>query len=189
MSPKRASLKGLGRAPDCPACQTRAWAFRRIARCPSATLRRTIGALWTGCTAASASCQAVRPIPIVERATGAWIAPVARSTMGIGLTAWQDALAAVQPVQSAPIVRRSVALGHLAILRNAHALVWQAGQSGALPRPFSDALLGDIHQLARAHQTALSQIDSRGLGSTRVDQAVMLKLGSAVRQLTGPSDT
>jgi DNA-directed RNA polymerase specialized sigma24 family protein len=119
---------------------------------------------------------------------GAIHAPVARSTIGIGLTAWQDALAAVQPVQGAPIVRRSVALGHLAILRNAHALVWQAGQSGALPRPFSDALLGDIHQLAQAHQSALRQIDDRGLGSTRVDQAVMLKLGGAVRQLTGRSD-
>jgi DNA-directed RNA polymerase specialized sigma24 family protein len=115
-------------------------------------------------------------------------APAGRSTMGIGLAAWQDALAAVQPVQSAPIVRRSVALGHLAILRNAHALVLDAGQSGALPRPFSDALLGDIHQLARAHQTALSQIDGRGLGSTRADDAVMLKLGGAVRQLTGQSD-
>lgn len=119
---------------------------------------------------------------------GAIHAPVGRSTIGIGLTAWQDALAAVQPVQSAPIVRRSVALGHLAILRNAHALVWQAGQSGALPRPFSDALLGDIHQFAQAHQTALGEIDSRGLGSTRLDQAVMLKLGGAVRQLTGQSD-
>jgi len=115
-------------------------------------------------------------------------APAGRSTMGIGLTSWQDALAAVQPVQSAPIVRRSVALGHLAILRNAHALVWEAGQSGALPRPYSDALLGDIHQLARAHQTALTQINGRGLGSTRADQAVMLKLGGAVRQLTGQSD-
>jgi hypothetical protein len=119
---------------------------------------------------------------------GAIHAPAARSTIGIGLAAWQDALAAVQPVQSASIVRRSVALGHVAILRNAHALVLDAGQSGALPRPYSDALLGDINQLARAHQTALRQIDSRGLGSTRVDQAVMLKLGSAVRQLTGQSD-
>jgi DNA-directed RNA polymerase specialized sigma24 family protein len=115
-------------------------------------------------------------------------APGGRSTMGIGLAAWQDALAAVQPVQSAPIVRRSVALGHLAILRNAHALVWEAKQSGTLPGPYSDALLGEIHQLAQAHQTALRQIDSQGLGSTRVDQAVMLKLGSAVRQLTGQSD-
>jgi DNA-directed RNA polymerase specialized sigma24 family protein len=115
-------------------------------------------------------------------------APVGRSTIGIGLAAWQDALAAVQPVQSASIVRRSVALGHLGILRNAHALVLEAGQSGALPRPYCDVLLGDIHQLARAHQTALSQITSRGLGSTRLDQAVMLKLGGAVRQLTGQSD-
>ena len=94
----------------------------------------------------------------------------------------------MQPLQNAPIVRRSVALGHLAILRNAHTLVLDAGQAGALPRPFSDALLGDIHQLAHAHQTALSQITGRGLGATRVDQAVMLKLGSAVRQLTGQSD-
>jgi len=119
---------------------------------------------------------------------GAIHAPVARSTIGIGLTAWRDSLAAVQPVQVAPIVRRSVALGHLAILRNAHALVLEAGQSGALPRPYSDALLGDIHQLARAHQTALTQINGRGLGSTRADQAVMLKLGGAVRQLTGQSE-
>ncbi len=115
-------------------------------------------------------------------------APVGRSTIGIGLAAWQDALAAVQPVQSAPIVRRSVALGHLAILRNAHALVSEARHSGALPRPYSDVLVGEIHQLARAHQTALRQIDGRGLGSTEVDQAVMLKLGGAVWQLTGPSD-
>ena len=115
-------------------------------------------------------------------------APVGRSTMGIGLAAWRDALAAVQPVQGAPIVRRSVALGHLAILRNAHALVLEARHSGALRMSYSDVLLSDIHQLARAHQTALRQIDGRGLGSTRVDQAVMLKLGSAVRQLTGPSD-
>jgi DNA-directed RNA polymerase specialized sigma24 family protein len=115
-------------------------------------------------------------------------APVAPSTIGIGLAAWQDALAAVQPVQSALVVRRSVALGHLAILRNTHALVWEAKGSGALPAPYSDALLGDIHQLARAYQTALSQIDGRGLGLTRADQAVMLKLGGAVRQLTGQSD-
>jgi DNA-directed RNA polymerase specialized sigma24 family protein len=119
---------------------------------------------------------------------GAIHARVGRSTMGVGLAAWQDALAAVQPVQSAPIVRRSVALGHLAILRNAHALVWKAKQSGALPAPYSDVLLGEIHQLARAHQIALSQIDSRGLGSTQLDQAVMLKLGGAVRQLTGRPD-
>jgi RNA polymerase sigma factor (sigma-70 family) len=119
---------------------------------------------------------------------GAIHAPLAGSTIRIGLAAWQGALAAVQPIQSAPIVRRSVALGHLAILRHAHALVWQAGQTEALPRPYSDALLGDLHQLAQAHQTALRQIDGRGLGATRADQAVMLKLGSAVRQLSGPSD-
>ena len=115
-------------------------------------------------------------------------APVGRSTIGVGLAAWRDALAAVQPVQGAPIVRRSVALGHLAILRSAHALVWEAGQSGALPRPYSDALLGNIRELARAHQTTLGEIDGRRLGSTRVDQAVTLKLGSAVRRLTARSD-
>ena len=85
-------------------------------------------------------------------------------------------------------MRRSVALGHLAILRNAHALVGEATQSGALPRPYSDALLSNIRELARSHQTTLSQIDGRRLGSTRVDQAVMLKLGSAVRQLTSRPD-
>jgi len=115
-------------------------------------------------------------------------APADRSAIGVGLAAWQDALAAVQPVQNALIVRRSVALGHLAILRNAHALVGEARQSGALPKPYSDALLGNIRELARAHQSTLSQIDGRRLGSTRVDQAVMLKLGGAVRQLTGRPD-
>jgi len=115
-------------------------------------------------------------------------APADRCAIGVGLAAWQDALAAVQPVQDASIVRRSVALGHVAILRNAHALVGEARQSGALPQPYSDALLGNIRELARAHQVTLSQIDGRRLGSTRVDQAVMLKLGSAVRQLTARPD-
>ena len=119
---------------------------------------------------------------------GAIHAPTSRSAVGVGLAAWQDALAAVQPVQNAPIVRRSVALGHLAILRNSHALVDEATKAGALPGPYADALLGSIRDLARAHQTTLSQIDGRRLGSTRVDQAVMLKLGTAVRQLTGRTE-
>ncbi|MHA6508291.1 RNA polymerase sigma factor [Tessaracoccus sp. Y1736] len=116
---------------------------------------------------------------------GAIHAPTSRSAAGVGLAAWQDALAAVQPVYAAPIVRRSVALGHLAILTNTHALVVEATSAGALPGPYADALLGNIRDLARAHQTTLSQIDGRHLGATRVDQAVMLKVGTAVRQLTG----
>ena len=116
---------------------------------------------------------------------GAIHAPTSRSAVGVGLAAWQDALAAVQPVQNAPIARRSVALGHLAILRDTHALVDEAAKAGALPGPYADALLGNIRDLARAHQTTLSQIDGRRLGATRVDQAVMLQVGTAVRQLTG----
>lgn len=116
---------------------------------------------------------------------GAIHAPTSRSAAGVGLAAWQEALAAVQPVQNAPIVRRSVALGHLAILRDTHALVDEATNAGALPRPYADALLGSIRELARAHQSTLSQIDGRRLGATRVDQAVMLQVGTAVRQLTG----
>ena len=119
---------------------------------------------------------------------GAIHAPTSCSAAGVGLAAWQDALAAVQPVQNAPIVRRSVALGHLAILRDTHALVDTAAKAGALPGPYADELLGNIRELARAHQTTLSQIDSRGLGATRVDQAVMLQVGTAVRQLTGRPD-
>lgn len=116
---------------------------------------------------------------------GAIHAPTRRSAVGVGLAAWQDALAAVQPVHKAPIVRRSVALGHLAILRETHALVDEAAKSGALPGPYADALLGNIRDLARAHQTTLGQIDGQRLGATRVDQAVMLQVGTAVRQLTG----
>jgi len=114
--------------------------------------------------------------------------PADRSAVGVKLAAWRDALAAVQPVQDAAIVRRSVALGHLAILRDAHALVGEARQSGALPEAYSDALLGSIRDLARAHQTTLGQIDGRQLGASRVDQAVMLKVGVAVRQLTHRPD-
>jgi len=119
---------------------------------------------------------------------GAIHAPTTRSAIGVGLAAWQDALAAVQPVQNAPIVRRSVALGHLAILRDTHALVDEAAKAGALPGPYADSLLANIRDLARAHQTTLSQIDGRRLGATRVDQAVMLQVGTAVRQLTGRPD-
>jgi len=119
---------------------------------------------------------------------GAIHAPTSRSAVGVRLAAWQDALAAVQPVQNAPIVRRSVALGHLAILRDTHALVDEATKAGALPGPYADALLCNIRDLARAHQTTLSQIDGRRLGATRVDQAVMLQVGTAVRQLTGRPD-
>jgi DNA-directed RNA polymerase specialized sigma24 family protein len=114
--------------------------------------------------------------------------PGGRSAVGVGLAAWQDALAAVQPVQGAAIVRRSVALGHLAILRDTHALVGEARETGALPQPYADALLGNLRDLARAHQTALSQIDGRQLGSSRVDQAVMLRLGVAVRHVTDRPD-
>lgn len=116
---------------------------------------------------------------------GAIHAPTSRSAVGVGLAAWQDALAAVAPVKNAPIVRRSVALGHLAILRDTHALVEEAAKAGSLPGPYADALLGNIRDLARAHQTTLGQIDGRRLGATRVDQAVMLQVGTAVRQLTG----
>ncbi|SHJ72201.1 RNA polymerase sigma factor, sigma-70 family [Tessaracoccus bendigoensis DSM 12906] len=119
---------------------------------------------------------------------GAIHAPTTRSAVGVGLAAWQGALAAVQPVQAAPIVRRSVALGHLALLRDTHALVEEAKRAGALPELYADALLGSIRELARAHQTTLSQIDCRRLGSTRGDQAVMLKLGTAVRILSGRPD-
>ncbi len=119
---------------------------------------------------------------------GAIHAPTTRSAIGVGLAAWQDALAAVQPVQNAPIVHRSVALGHLAILRDTHALVDEAAKAGALPGPYADSLLANIRDLARAHQTTLSQIDGRRLGATRVDQAVMLQVGTAVRQLTGRPD-
>ena len=119
---------------------------------------------------------------------GAIHAPTSRSAASVGLAAWQDALAAVQPVHAAPIVRRSVALGHLAILRDTHALLDDAAKAGALPGPYADALLGNIRELARAHQTMLSQIDGRRLGATRVDQAVMLQVGTAVRQLTGRPD-
>lgn len=114
--------------------------------------------------------------------------PAARSTMSAGLAAWQEALAAVQPVHEAPIVRRSVALGHLMLLREAKAMVTYAQDGGMLPQPYADAVLDNIGELARSHLATLAQIDGWRLGSSRVDQAVMLRVGVAVRQLTTRPD-
>lgn len=114
--------------------------------------------------------------------------PAARSTTSAGLAAWQEALAAVQPVHDAPIVRRSVALGHLMLLREAKAMVTHAHDGGMLPQPYADAVLDNIGELARSHLTTLTRIDGRRLGSSRADQAVMLRVGVAVRQLTSRPD-
>lgn len=107
-----------------------------------------------------------------------------RSTMSAGLAAWQEALAAVQPVHETAIVRRSVALGHLMLLREAQAMVSEGRDRGMLPASYADAALDNLRGLARAHHATLRQIDGRQLGTSRVDQAVMLKVGVAVRQIT-----
>jgi len=61
--------------------------------------------------------------------------PAARSTTSAGLAGWQEALAAVQPVHEAPIVRRSVTLGHMMLLREAKALFTHAQDEGMLRSP------------------------------------------------------
>lgn len=114
--------------------------------------------------------------------------PAARSTMSAGLAAWQEALAAVQPVHETAIVRRSVALGHLLLLREAKAMVTHAQDEEMLPQPYAHAVLTNIGELARSHLATLTRIDGRRLGSSRVDQAVMLRVGVAVRQLTTRPD-
>ncbi len=111
-------------------------------------------------------------------------APAVRSTIGVGLAAWQEALAAVQPLHETAIVRRSVALGHLMLLREAQAMVSEARGRGMLPESYADAVLDNLRGLAGAHHATLRQIDGRQLGASRVDQAVMLKVGVAVRQMT-----
>lgn len=111
-----------------------------------------------------------------------------RPAIGVGLAAWQDALAAVQPVREAAIVQRSLALGHLTILRATHVLVQDAGRSGALEQTYANTLLTAVRDLARLHQSTLSQLASLDLGTSRVDQAVMLRLGGATRHLAAPPD-
>lgn len=111
-----------------------------------------------------------------------------RSGLGAGLAAWQDALAAIVPVRRADIVQRSLALGHLTILRTTHALVQDAQRSGALDVTYAGALLTGIRDLGRFHQSTLSRLAGQDLGNTRTNQAVMLKLGSAVRDLATPAD-
>jgi hypothetical protein len=96
--------------------------------------------------------------------------PMDRTAIGVGLAAWRDALAAVQLVDNAAILQRGVALGHLAILRNTHALVEEAQRSGSLPGSYSDALLANVRGLARAHQRTLSRstaVDSPRATSTK----------------------
>lgn len=111
-------------------------------------------------------------------------APAARSTIGVGLAAWQEALAAVQPVHETAIVRRSVALGHLMLLREAQATMNEARDRRMLPEAYAGAVLDNLRGLAGAHHATLRKIDGRQLGVSRVDQAVMLKVGVAVRQMT-----
>lgn len=48
-----------------------------------------------------------------------------------------------------------------------------------LPESFADAALDNLRGLAGAHHATLRQIDARGLGTSRVEQAVMLKFGQA----------
>lgn len=111
-----------------------------------------------------------------------------RLAIAVGLGAWQDALAAVQPVRETAIVQRSLALGHLTILRATHGLIRDAANSGSVDRPYADALIDAVRDMARLHQATLSRLASRDLGSSRIDQAVMLKLGSATRHLTAPAE-
>ncbi len=110
--------------------------------------------------------------------------PAARSAIGVGLAAWQEALAAVQPVHETAIVRRSVALGHLMLLREAQATMNEARDRRMLPEAYAGAVLDNLRGLAGAHHATLRKIDGRQLGASRVDQAVMLKVGVAVRQMT-----
>lgn len=111
-------------------------------------------------------------------------APRGRSATGAALAGWTDALAAVQPIAHTATVRRSVALGHVAVLRSLHALAGDAHQAGMLPPPYSDALQAAVRALAEGHQDTYRHTDTGP--ASRVDQAVMLRLGDAIRQLTAP---
>jgi len=70
------------------------------------------------------------------------------------------------------------------LLREAQAMVSEARDRGMLPESYADAALDNLRGLAGTHHATLHQIDGRQLGASRVDQAVMLKVGVAVRQMT-----
>jgi len=116
-------------------------------------------------------------------ADGAIHALVRRTPTGDALAAWQDALADAQRVSGEPILKRGVALGHAAIISTTRAVVEEATQAGALPASYS-ALLASLTDLEDAHRATHASLAAASKAPSRTTQALMLKLGTAVQQLT-----
>lgn len=115
---------------------------------------------------------------------GALHAPSGRSSAAAAMAGWTDALASVQPIAHTATVRRTAALGHLTILRTTHQLIAEARRAGTIPGPFCDDLLTGVRRLAAAHQDTLLRHPGPGQTASPAEQAVMLRLGDALRQLT-----
>ena len=114
---------------------------------------------------------------------GALHAPSGRSSAAAAMAGWTDALASVQPIAHTATVRRTAALGHLTILRTTHQLIAEARRAGTIPGPFCDDLLTGVRRLAAAHQDTLLRHPGPGQTASPAEQAVMLRLGDAVRRL------
>jgi len=124
-------------------------------------------------------------------ADGAIHAPVGRTPTGDALAAWQDALADAQRDSGEPILKRGVALGHAAIISTTRAVVEEATHAGALPASYSAPLLASLTDLEDAHRATHASLAAAAMAPSRTTQALMLKLGTAVQQLTkhpGPMD-
>jgi DNA-directed RNA polymerase specialized sigma24 family protein len=118
---------------------------------------------------------------------GALHSPGPRTPTGVGLAAWQSALATATRNQNVPLVRRGVALGHLSILKDVHATIADATRQGALPDNYGRSVLASIHELGRVHQDTAYALEEPSKPS-RAYEAVMLRLGTAVGQLAGRPD-
>lgn len=109
--------------------------------------------------------------------------PSVSSRTGVRLVAWHEALVDAERVRHRPIVQRSVALGHLAILKSSHAVLTEAIARDAVPQAFGESLLAEIKQLGRVHQLLIGSLrhaDRTAPGS----EAAMLRIGTVVRDLT-----
>lgn len=109
--------------------------------------------------------------------------PAPRTSFGAALAGWTQALADVQR-NPQPAMRRSVALGHLAILEGAHAVLQDAIGRGTVWPGYGQELTASIRSLGRAHRATITAIDRIPIDTSARARTVMLQLARSTRQLT-----
>lgn len=116
---------------------------------------------------------------------GAVNAPAPRTPLARSMAGWQNALAEVQG-RPEPLFRRGATVGHLRILKSAHAGIDYATRRGMLPAAFGQSLLDAVGQLSLAHQRTLQAPQEPRAEPSTADQLLMIRLGRSVEDLTRP---